>query len=585
MKRISVILFVAFFAMLSVNSAYAATGWVKDGPITYYYLPDGNKAKGWHDIEGDRYYFYSTGGMATGWLELPGDRTYYLASDGSMQKGFQSINNQKYYFYSSGGLAKGWLKLPGDRTYYLNGNGVVQTGQVVIEGKTYFFSPTGELVSSDITTGWVRDGSTTYYYKADGTLATGWQKISGKRYYFYSTGGMATGWLKLPGDRTFYFNSDGTMVTGFKTINNQKYYFYSTGGLAEGWLNLPGDRTYYLNNNGVVVTKDITLGGKEYSFFSDGYLKSVTSYTEYPSSVGGMVSTNTNLSTPAQTDKYRYESAYVHKDYVDQDPKDSTRGTVNTYVLNVRMGPSTDYWKVGKVKEGEVLRIRGEQGDWYEIDFTTWRNALPEDVAYYVDPSNFDADERYKFQFLNLSENTKIPADALNEKILANKGILQGEGQAFVEAAFQHDVNELYLISHALLETGNGQSTLANGVLVQEVDGKPVEPKIAYNMYGTGAYDSCALTCGSEYAYKKGWFTPAAAIIGGAEYIGEKYINHATYQQDTLYKMRWNPDRPGVHQYATDIGWAAKQTWNISNMYGLVDRYTLHFDIPKYQTK
>ncbi|MCL6615621.1 MAG: glucosaminidase domain-containing protein, partial [Anoxybacillus ayderensis] len=138
------------------------------------------------------------------------------------------------------------------------------------------------------------------------------------------------------------------------------------------------------------------------------------------------------------------------------------------------------------------------------------------------------------------------------------------------------------LISHALLETGNGTSALATGVVVSQVDGQPVEPKTVYNMYGIAAYDSCPITCGAEYAYKQGWFTPEAAIIGGAQYIASKYINNPTYKQDTLYKMRWNPDNPGTHQYATDIGWAVKQVTNIKRLYDLLDRYTLIFDIPVY---
>ena len=53
-------------------------------------------------------------------------------------------------------------------------------------------------------------------------------------------------------------------------------------------------------------------------------------------------------------------------------------------------------------------------------------------------------------------------------------------------------VNEVYLISHALLETGSVKSELANGV---EIDGKKY-----YNFYGVGALDSDPIKTGSEYA-------------------------------------------------------------------------------------
>jgi len=148
------------------------------------------------------------------------------------------------------------------------------------------------------------------------------------------------------------------------------------------------------------------------------------------------------------------------------------------------------------------------------------------------------------------------------------------------------NVNEIYLLAHALLETGNGTSQLANGVLVDKVDGKSVEPRIVYNMFGIGAYDGAALKAGSEYAYKQGWFTPEAAIEGGARWIWNNYINHSTYKQNTLYKMKWLPQDPdGYHQYATDIGRAVKQTNRIaSRVAGIYERYNilLKFDIPNY---
>ena len=41
--------------------------------------------------------------------------------------------------------------------------------------------------------------------------------------------------------------------------------------------------------------------------------------------------------------------------------------------------------------------------------------------------------------------------------------MLENQGQAFANAAKLTGVNEIYLIAHALLETGNGQSKLAKG--------------------------------------------------------------------------------------------------------------------------
>ena len=139
------------------------------------------------------------------------------------------------------------------------------------------------------------------------------------------------------------------------------------------------------------------------------------------------------------------------------------------------------------------------------------------------------------YQFLILSGSTGISSSDL-DKELSGKGILVGKGQIFWKAARDNNINEIYLLAHALLETGNGTSDLAKGVLVSVVDGKAVTPMVVYNMFGIGARDEDPVRLGSEYAYKQGWFTPEAAIIGGTKWIADSYINNSTYRQDTLYK-------------------------------------------------
>jgi len=69
------------------------------------------------------------------------------------------------------------------------------------------------------------------------------------------------------------------------------------------------------------------------------------------------------------------------------------------------------------------------------------------------------------------------------------------------------------------------------------------------------------------------------------EFIANGYISAG---QDTLYKMRWNPAAAvnsgyATHQYATDIGWAAKQVKQIYNLYSLLDSYHLTVEIPSYK--
>ncbi|MBZ5749811.1 SH3 domain-containing protein, partial [Metabacillus rhizolycopersici] len=289
--------------------------------------------------------------------------------------------------------------------------------------------------------------------------------------------------------------------------------------------------------------------------------------------------TDIQMAVKPQTDK-KYQT-YIREDALVL--TSSSSGTVKGTSWNVRGGAGTDYWVVGTVKNGTTLpiisKIMGNDGYyWYQIDYNkSWVNASPEDVTYYLDPTNFLSTTVDSLQFLKLSVSANLNVDEVNERILAGKGILEGTASAFVTAGEMYNVNEVYLIAHALLETGKGTSQLATGV---NVNGKTV-----YNMYGIGAYDGTALTSGAQYANNAGWFTPEAAIIGGAKFIAQGYISAG---QDTLYKMRWNPSSAVVNgyasrQYATDIGWAAKQVNQIHNLYHLIDSYTLVLDIPTYK--
>ena len=150
--------------------------------------------------------------------------------------------------------------------------------------------------------------------------------------------------------------------------------------------------------------------------------------------------------------------------------------------------------------------------------------------------------DHYPLQHMDLREKVDTDAETLNE-ILDGRGILENRGEAFLEAQDNYDINVLYLISHAQLETGNGQSELAQGIDTDET---------YYNFFGIGAFDRQAVEAGSSYAEQEGWTSPEAAIMGGAEFISENYVNN---YQNTLYKMRWNPENPGEYQYATDIRW------------------------------
>ncbi|MCW3488918.1 glucosaminidase domain-containing protein [Dethiobacter alkaliphilus] len=257
--------------------------------------------------------------------------------------------------------------------------------------------------------------------------------------------------------------------------------------------------------------------------------------------------------------------------------------------VNVRSGPSTDYSIVGsRLQSGAgpfYVLNEGSDGNyaWYKILTGTRVGWVREDLLELTTRKG-DA----MFQFLKLSGNAGVSADEVNENILKGRGTLEGQAEAFIAGSEEYGINEIFLISLALHESGyanNRPSKLAKGYEVDDVDNKfPDKDKVTvYNMYGIGAFDSNPTEAGAQYAYNAGWFSPEEAIIGGARFASRNYIHHKTYQQDTLYKMRWNPASPGNHQYATDVGWATKQVPRIMNLYAQLETYILHFDIPKYK--
>lgn len=174
-------------------------------------------------------------------------------------------------------------------------------------------------------------------------------------------------------------------------------------------------------------------------------------------------------------------------------------------------------------------------------------NALnPESYAY--GSSSF-----YQFADISRGYSGKITAqqiDAFIQKTCDRYGYtnstLIGMGSTVIQAARTHNVNEVYLLAHAILESGWGTSALSQGK-VKGYEGY-------YNFFGIGAYDKDPLNGGGYLAKSKGWNTPQKGMLGAAEWISKNYV-HGSYGQNTLYKMRWCT-AASWHQYATSLTWA-----------------------------
>lgn len=200
-------------------------------------------------------------------------------------------------------------------------------------------------------------------------------------------------------------------------------------------------------------------------------------------------------------------------------------------------------------------------------------------IQYHMDPGNYLFNDTDKYMFMNLkykAGDLTITAAELNG-ILTGMGVLENKGQAFLTAAETYGVNPFYLIAHAIHETSRGTSTLAKGQYVTDTytrfgDATSIVPsgipeadrtKLVYNVFGIGAWDVNANLWGAQKAYTEKWFSVDEAILGGAKWISQGYINRANNNQNTLFKMRFNFPENMEHEYATDLGWSQKQAGRI----------------------
>lgn len=368
-------------------------------------------------------------------------------------------------------------------------------------------------------------------------------------------------WVNATRSQTEYYLNPDNFLTSIKNDNNAHKV---TGKVSASALNVrSGNGTNYGKIDQIYEGQKVTIVSQKNGWYEILYIVSGEKRL-------GWVSGSFIKKDSQDIIKHDFNEAY------------NPVGKITATTLNVRKGPGTGYSVMTTVKSGQRYKILKGSNGWYQLDlgngvlgwvsgdFVTVSNTLQKDLL----------------QFLKLSVSSGIDEATLNQEI-GNSGVLTGKGNVFLNASQRYSINEIYLLAHAKLETGNGSSTLARGIRVTEVDGKPVTPKVVYNMFGIGAFDSSPLKSGSEYAYKMGWDTVDKAIMGGAEWISRQYVNHPTHKQDTLYKMRWNPLSPGDHQYATDIGWAYKQTHTLNTLVEVSQKYDLHlnFDVPVYNKK
>lgn len=288
-------------------------GWQQVGKDWVYYDKDGNLQTGFFKVKGKTYYGKSNGYIVTGWSLIDGN-WYCFNKKGVMFKKSWQINSSGSYSYllEDGKMATGVTKTD-KGYYYFDSDGIMQTGWKKIKKNWYYMDKSGLMYRAK----WLKDGSNTYYLKADGKMATGFIKKGKNRYYMNSKGIMQTGWKKINNKWyylgtdgkaktsewmssdgcTYYFNDDSTMAVGPTKIGEDMYYFSNDGDKLTGWIKhgiywflsdakgklkvsewyKEGKKTYYFDENGKMVTGTRIIDNKTYKFNENGALISKTS--------------------------------------------------------------------------------------------------------------------------------------------------------------------------------------------------------------------------------------------------------------------------------------------------------------------
>lgn len=265
------------------------------------------------------------------------------------------------------------------------------------------------------------------------------------------------------------------------------------------------------------------------------------------------------------------------------------------------------YWLSYRSTQSGAYNWRTDE--WYSPENESgWYQANAQLIAYYMDPRNF-LNEQHVFMFEALSYDEQNHSLDGVKKILANSFMNEVEilnttgdsvlyAQAYMNAAQIADVSPYHLASRTVQEVGWSGSGSTSGTYIAK-DGTDYTGY--YNFYNIGATaGSDPIANGLRYASGKAsngdslsqttltkyllpWNSQYKAIVGGAKWIGNGYINN---KQDTLYYQKFNVvNKVWTHQYMANVMAPASESVTIKQAYsniGILDN-NFTFIIPYYR--
>ncbi|MCR5684870.1 MAG: SH3 domain-containing protein [Lachnospiraceae bacterium] len=237
------------------------------------------------------------------------------------------------------------------------------------------------------------------------------------------------------------------------------------------------------------------------------------------------------------------------------------------------------------------------------FDGSSWVTASEEAVRYYMDPRNFLTPERiFQFEILTYSplfQDREGVANILKNTALSgtNYSYTDASGatheisyeDTFIMAAEYTGVSPFHLASRVKQEVTVGTASLSNSVTgtVEGYEG-------IYNFYNIGAYHSTAaggaIRNGLKFASSGSsnpnvlipWSDPFRAILGGAFYIGNNYINRG---QNTIYLQKFNmtANNTYAHQYMANVEAPYSEGVRVFKGYVAPEEIPVVFSIPVYR--
>jgi beta-N-acetylglucosaminidase len=241
-------------------------------------------------------------------------------------------------------------------------------------------------------------------------------------------------------------------------------------------------------------------------------------------------------------------------------------------------------------------------------DGTSWVNASPDTVAYYLDPRNFLTDT-YVFQFLNLSFDAASQTQDAVQKLLnptfmasalitdAATGAQITYAQAFMQAGAASGASPYQLVSRVIQEVSAAGSRSTSGIepgftgfynffnIGASSSPDPVILGLTFAVNGSNNPGSYPMSEENKIKYLIPWNTQYRSLVGGAAYISSNYIQKGQY---TLYFQKFdvNDDGNGTyrHQYMTNIQAMVGESTTLYNAYSkssILD-IPLTFSIPVY---